>query len=147
MTPHIETLTRLVTLILAVVVSLGVAIAAEAADLPVFRKGLWEYTRTVETPGTQAKPVTMTNKKCTDPSADMKAMQALLAKQGCKISPLTAKGNQYMSSSECTVQGKAMSSRTVITVDSDSSYKVEVSSKGGGRSTKELLVAKRVGAC
>ena len=89
----------------------------------------------------------MTNKRCTDPSGDMKNMQALLAKQGCKVSPASAKGNQYTFSSECTVQGTAVTSRSVMTVDNDSSYKVDVTSQGGGRSTKELLVAKRVGAC
>jgi hypothetical protein len=134
------------TLVSALAVLCGALVPALAADLPAFRKGMWEFTRTVDTQG-QSKPVTMTNRKCTEPSADMKNIQALLAKQGCKLSPATAKGNQYTFSSECTVKGEAMSSRSVITVESDSAYKIEVSSKGGGRSTKELLVARRVGAC
>jgi hypothetical protein len=125
----------------------GTLSMALAADPPAFRRGLWEFKRTVETQGASAKPVTLTNKKCTDPSADMKNMQAMLAKQGCKVSPASAKGNRFTFTSECTVQGTTLSSRSVMTVDSDSSYKVEVSSKAGNRSTKELLVAKRVGNC
>ena len=138
---------RLAALTPALAVFSGAPISALAADLPAFRKGMWEFTRTVEAQGAQSKPVTMSNKKCTDPTADMKSIQAMLAKQGCKVSPATAKGNQYTFSSQCTVKGTAMSSRSVITVESDSAYKLEVSSKGGGRSTREILVAKRVGAC
>ena len=124
----------------------GALTLALAADLPAFRQGLWEFTRTVEMQGAQ-KPMTLTNKKCTDPSVDMKNMHAMLAKQGCKVSPATTRGNQYTFSSECNVKGTAMSSQSVITVESDSSYKVNVTSKDGGKSTKELLVAKRVGNC
>jgi hypothetical protein len=45
------------------------------------------------------------------------------------------------------MQGLHVQSKSVITVESDSAYKVEVTSTGAGVPTKELLVAKRVGDC
>jgi Protein of unknown function (DUF3617) len=131
----------------AVALLLCLSARAFAAELPPLRKGMWEFNRTVEGQGPGGKAATMTNKKCTDPSADMKRMTDLLSKQGCKFSAPSAKANVYSFSSECQVQGVAMQSQSVITVESDSSYTVQVSANGGGRSTKELLVAKRVGDC
>ena len=123
------------------------SLAALAADPPSFRKGMWEFTRTVEGQGAGGKPVKLTNKKCTDPSADMKRMRELLAKQGCKASAVSSKGNTRTFSSTCQVQGVAVLSQNVMTVQSDSAYTVQVSSSGGGRSTKEILTARRVGDC
>lgn len=124
-----------------------VSLAALAADLPSFRKGMWEFKRTVEGQGAGGKPVTLSNKKCTDPSADMKHMNELLAKQGCKVSAVSSKGNTHSFTSSCQVQGVPMQSQSVMTVQSDSAYTVQVSSSGGGRRTKEMLTARRVGDC
>jgi hypothetical protein len=38
-------------------------------------------------------------------------------------------------------------STTVITVKSDSAYRVEVNGSTAGQATKELLVARRIGDC
>jgi hypothetical protein len=131
----------------AVAVSLSVSAVAFGAELPPFRKGMWEFNRTVDGQGPGGKPATMTNKKCTDPSADMKRMNDTLSKQGCKFSAPSAKANVYSFSSECQMQGISMQSQSIVTVESDSAYTVQVTGSGGGRSTKELLVAKRVGDC
>jgi hypothetical protein len=130
-----------------VALSLSLSAIAFAAELPPFRKGMWEFNRTVDGQGPGGKPATMTNKKCTDPSADMKRMNDMLSKQGCKFSARSAKANVYSFSSECQMQGISMQSQSIVTVESDSAYTVQVTGSGGGRSTKELLVAKRVGDC
>jgi hypothetical protein len=116
-----------------------------AEDLPVFRQGLWEFQRTV---GTQK----MVSKKCTSPSDDMKRQNAMLEKAGCRFSPMKKKGNTYTFTTECTVKnpsGGTLIGRTtsIITVESDSAYKVQVDGTANGQSTKELLIARRVGDC
>jgi ABC-type transport system involved in cytochrome bd biosynthesis fused ATPase/permease subunit len=131
----------------AVMLSLCLFAIALAAELPPFRKGMWEFHRTVDAQDSSAKPTTMTNKKCTDPSADMKRMNEMLSKQGCKFSATTVKANVYSFSAECKMQGASGQSQSTITVESDSAYTVLVTGSGGGRSTKEFLVAKRVGDC
>jgi hypothetical protein len=125
----------------------SVSFAAFASDPPAFRKGMWQFTRTVEGQGAGGKPVTMTSKKCADPSADMKRMKESLSKQGCKFTAPTVNGNTYTASSECIVQGVPVQSQSVVTVEGDSAYRLQITSSGGGRSTKELLIAKRVGEC
>jgi hypothetical protein len=130
-----------------VALSLCVSAVALAAELPAFRKGTWEFHRTVDGQDSSAKPTTMTNKKCADPSADMKRMNEMLSKQGCKFSATSAKANVYSFSADCKMQGVSGQSQSVITVESDSAYTVQVTGSAGGRSTKEFLVARRVGDC
>ena len=40
-----------------------------------------------------------------------------------------------------------MQSQSIITVASDREYKIDIESHGGGRGTKEVLHAWRVGGC
>jgi hypothetical protein len=100
---------------------------ALADDLPSFRPGLWEFKRSVEGTNGAGKP--------------------LNTKQGCKASSVVKSGNAYSFTTDCQIQGVPMQSRSVVTVESDSAYKVDVTSKGGARSTTEALVAKRIGEC
>ena len=137
------TLFKLATVLLLA----SASFTAFAGDPPTFRKGMWEFNRTVEGQGTGGKPVTMTNKKCADPSADMKRMRESLSKQGCKFTVPTVMASTYTVSSECKIQGVPVQSQSVVTVESDSAYRVQLTSSGGGRSTRELLIAKRVGEC
>jgi hypothetical protein len=120
---------------------------ASAAELPGFRQGKWDFQRTVEGQAAGGKPVTLTNQKCTDPSADMKKMHEVMSKQGCTFSGVAAKGNVYSFSSTCKIQGADVEFASEMTVESDSAYTVDVTSTGGGQSTREHLVAKRVGDC
>ena len=137
------TLLKLATVLLLPAVSF----TALAGDPPTLRKGMWEFNRTVEGQGAGGKPITLTNKKCADPSADMKRMKESLSKQGCKFTAPTINANTYTVSSECKIQGVPVQSQSVVTIESDSAYRVQVTSGGGDRSTKELLIAKRVGEC
>jgi hypothetical protein len=120
---------------------------ALADDLPSFRPGLWEFKRSVEGTNGAGKPLNTEIKKCVDPTADMRKMNEALTKQGCKASSVVKSGNAYSFTTDCQIQGVPMQSRSVVTVESDSAYKVDVTSKGGARSTTEALVAKRIGEC
>ena len=77
----------------------------------------------------------------------MKKMNEALAKQGCKFSPVEKSGNSYTFGADCEIEGTRIRSRSVMTVESDSAYKVDVTSTAGARSTKEVLSAKRLGDC
>ena len=123
----------------------ALATAADAQELPSFRKGLWEFNRTID--GGAGKPQTLTTKKCASPTDDMRKQNEMLAKAGCKFSPATKSGASYSFTSQCNINGVSAQSKSVITVEGDSAYKVNVESQQGGQSTKELLVAKRIGDC
>lgn len=118
---------------------------ALADDLPVLRQGLWKFQRTV-----RGKKIETT--KCTSPTEDMKKMNAMLEKSGCRFAPVKKSGNVYTYTADCSMKmptGATMSSRStsVMTVASESSYKIEIDVVTDGQSSKELLVAQRVGDC
>lgn len=126
----------------------AMASAATLADeLPVLAPGMWEFKRTVESQGAGGKPMNVENRKCTDPTAEMRKSNDMLAKQGCTFTPVSKSGATYTFSSDCRIQGVRYQSRSVITVESASAYRVDVTSSGSGPSTKEVLVAKRTGDC
>lgn len=118
---------------------------SQAQELPPFRKGLWEFNRTV--PGPSGKTREIKTKDCTNPTDDMRKQNDMLAKSGCKFTPVTKSGKAYSFSAQCVMQGMAFQSKSVITAESDSAYKVDVESLQGGAKTREQLVARRVGDC
>ncbi len=116
-----------------------------ADDLPALRQGLWKFQRTVG-----GKKIEAT--KCTSPTEDMKKMNAKLEKSGCRFSPVKKSGNVYTYTADCSMKmptGATMSSRStsVMTVVSESSYRIEIDAVTDGQSSKELLVAHRIGDC
>ena len=116
------------------------SIPVSAEDLPVFRQGMWDFQRTV---GTQKR----NTQKCTSPNDDMKRQNAMLEKAGCHFSPFKKAGKTYTFTAECTVENQSSHTTTVITVESDSAYTVQVDGTTDGQSTKELLTARRIGDC
>ena len=134
------------------VATLAVAIAAPLAradEPPKFRQGLWEFDRTA--PGGQK----MHKTQCTNPTEDMKRQNEMIEKGGgCKISPMQHSGNTYTFSADCNIaspQGGLVSFRStsVMTVESDSAYKIDVTTSGArpGPVGKEQLTARRIGDC
>mgnify|MGYP003393774307 FL=1 len=119
-----------------------------ADDLPIFRKGMWEFNRTIESaPGSQGKPQTITNKKCANPSEDMKKQSEMLSKSGCKFSSVVKSGNTYSFTSKCDIQGVATQGKSIITVENDGAYTVKVETRHGKQVTTEVLNARRIGNC
>jgi hypothetical protein len=117
------------------------SVAAAGEDLPAFRQGMWKFTRTVA-------GRTIESNKCTSPTDDMKRQNATLEKAGCKFSPIRKAGNTYTFEANCTLAGGMTSQTTsVLTVESDSAYKNEVTGTTAGEATRETLVARRTGDC
>jgi hypothetical protein len=126
-------------------VALFIADASCAEDPPPFRQGLWQFDRSV---GSQK----LQTKECTNPTEDMKQQNALLTKGGCKFTPSTRSGKTYTFSAECTITAPGSApitarSTSALTVESDGAYRVEITTTGGGTSTNETLLARRVGDC
>lgn len=113
---------------------------AHADELPALRQGKWEISRTAEG---MSQPMTV--QKCTDPVANMK--KGAEAKGSCTRSPTVRAGNTYRFSATCTIGGVQVISSSVMTIKSDSAYSVDVETKGGGKTSKEHISARRVGDC
>jgi hypothetical protein len=120
---------------------------AAADDWPALRTGMWEFSRTIETPGTPGKPQIFQTRKCTNPSDDMKKQNEMLTKGGCKFSAVTRSGNTYTYSAVCKLKVASGTSKSVLTVESDSAYMIRIESDFGGEQTRELLRARRLGDC
>jgi hypothetical protein len=60
---------------------------------------------------------------------------------------VTRSGNLYTFSLSCRLQGVEVQSRTLIKLESDSEYVVDAESKQNGNTTREHLVARRIGDC
>ena len=110
-----------------------------ADDLPAFRYGMWEFHRTM---GVK----TMEARKCTDPSGD------ILQKDGCKLSSVKKSENTYTFTADCppvAPKSPELGGRVtvILTVVSDSFYKVESQGTIDGKAVKEFLDARRVGDC
>lgn len=136
---------RPAALLLAALLTPASTLSSE--DLPALRKGMWELNRTLAGQGADGKDVQMSSKRCLDPWNSMNAMKAALAKQGCKAAPASVKGNVRTSVTECPVQGATVRSESVMTITSDSAYTVGITTTGGGKASRETLVARRVGDC
>lgn len=136
-------LARFAVLLAATLVTGRVA----ADDWPALRAGMWEFSRTIETPGASGKPQDIQKKDCTNPTDDMKKQNDMLTKAGCKFSPVVRAGNTYTFSATCTMQGASGTSKSVLTVQGDSAYEIRVDSDFGGKKTHEVLRAKRTGDC
>ena len=139
------TIMRIVLTVLGILVFTAVCRPSLADELPAFRQGMWKFERTV---GKEKFEVT----KCTSPSEDMRKQNAMLEKGGCRFSPVKKSGNVYTFTADCSIKtpsGAAISSRTtsVMTVESDTAYKIEIDGVTDGQTTKELLVAQRIGDC
>ena len=135
----------IVATVTAILLSTLAAGPVLADDLPALRQGLWKFQRTVG-----GKKIEAT--KCTSPTEDMKKMNAKLEKSGCRFSPVKKSGNVYTYTADCSMKmptGATMKSRStsVMTVASESSYRIEIDVVTDGQASKELLVAQRVGDC
>ena len=123
---------------------MAIAGLAHADEWPVFRHGMWNFTRIIESGGGARS---IANKKCMNPTDDMKQQRDASARLGCTVSPITKAANVYTFVSSCNVQGQTVQSKSVMTVESDSAYKLRVESQAGGQTTKERLVANRTHDC
>jgi len=130
---------------LLIALSVLAAGSTRADEPPALRQGLWQFDRTV---GGQK----LQTRECVSPSEDMKRQNAMLEKSGCKFSPAEHTAKSYAFTAECTIKppgGETVTARSssVMTVENDSAYSVEIATTGAGTSTQEHLVARRLGDC
>jgi hypothetical protein len=118
---------------------------AMGADWPTFKPGHWTFDRTMSDMG--AAPQKISTSKCTDPTADQKSQQAMLAKAGCQFTPLTQSGKTYRYSATCKMAGMTTTSNSVLEVESAEAYTITVDSVVDGSKTHEVLRARRTGDC
>jgi hypothetical protein len=114
--------------------------------VPTLRQGLWSYQRVAETPGRGLpRPVSMS--KCVDPSADLKKNLDALKARNCTLSAITRNGNAYAWTVTCPVNGETLAISSVITVEGDTAFREEMSSRLGSQDSRSTLSARRVGDC
>ncbi len=130
--------------LLAALMACAVPIA-QAADWPTFKPGHWTFDRTMTGAGAAAKKVSTS--ECTDPTADQKKQQAMLAKAGCQFTPLSQSGKTYRYSATCKMAGMTTTSDSVLEVESAEAYTITVDSIVDGDKTHEVLRARRTGDC
>src|SRR5438477_9989001 len=119
----------------------------QAQDLPIFRQGMWEFNRTIESTTNSGKPQSTKDNRCTNPTDDMKKQKEMLSKLGCKVSSANNDNKTYSFSAECKIQNTTVQTKSVITVENDAAYNIRVESQTGGQITKEQLQARRTGDC
>lgn len=124
--------------------ALLLAAAAHADELPALKPGEWSYQREVD-----GRP--LLRRKCADPTADLRQQHEQLTRAGCTVTPLKRSGASYTFDAACVVktpQGAVKSTTTsVITVQSEAAYTVQVRGTTDGKPTDEKLTAKRLGDC
>jgi hypothetical protein len=126
--------------------AVGLATATEAPEVPVFRQGLWSYQRVSETPGRKTQqPVSMS--KCLDPSADLKKNLEQLKARNCTVSAISRNGNAYAWTVACPLNGETLQIRSLITVENDTAFREEMSSRWGNQDSRSTLSARRIGDC
>jgi hypothetical protein len=116
-------------------------------EWPNLRPGSWEFTRTIRSAHTGGKPQVVKATRCTDPVADMRQQNARLSKAGCTFSPMVRRGNTYTFTSQCKIAGMEARSKSTLTVESPTAYRLHVDTVEDGTAGQEDLVARRVGDC
>ena len=121
---------------------------ADAIESPQFRKGLWNFLRTLErireAPHPNQLLVQEEVTRCVDPTLAMKAIFASPSIGSCNSSRPEMLNNRYVFSKRCDFMGPV---RTEITVQSDESYTELNVLTVGNFPRKDLVVARRIGDC
>ena len=135
--------------IAAVVALFAPTPACLAYDGPTFRSGLWKFERTLETNGEQTNrlqtsglPIAQEITRCVDPTSAMKAQ--FTQQLSCKSKNFRKTDGGYVFQKIC---GSGAPIETQIDVYGDSAYTEINQGNIGQMSSKETVVAQRVGDC
>ena len=115
------------------------SVPASADELPAFRRGMWEFHRTMAGKSTEAR-------KCIDPTEN------ILQKTGCTFSSIKKSENIYTFVAECPAENPTSPvlggrSTVVLDVKSNSFYQVVSEGTVAGHPVKEYLDARRRSDC
>jgi hypothetical protein len=123
--------------------------ACLAEDGPTFRSGLWKFERTLETDGKTTDryenndlPIKREMTRCVNPTPAVKA--ELTPLEACKPKDLRKTDDSYVLERVC---GRDSPIKTEIDVKSDSAYTQIDEGNIGKTSTRETVVAQRIGDC
>jgi hypothetical protein len=119
---------------------------ADGVELPALQPGLWEYRRTLAH-GQAAKPQTATLRKCTDPRAEIRDKMTELRKKNCQFTPLTKRGDRYLSSWTCPTPYGPSRFRDVLIVKDAGSYQDLIEMRSGTQTSEQRIDARRLGEC
>lgn len=122
-----------------------VAAAAGENEGPLPRAGMWELKTTLQ--GQAASARSSSERQCVDPMAHLRRAAERLLEQGCKVSGLKKRWNTYSFASECRPDGGLRLTYSVMNVDDENTYTLDVVSHGSEGMVKEHLEAKRLGEC
>ena len=118
---------------------------------PVLRGGLWKFERTLATNGeptnrlqTSGLPINRDTTRCVDPTSALKLELARRQFGVCDVKDLRKTDDGYVFEKVCS---DATPIKTEINVKSDSAYTEVNEGSIGKMSTKETLVAHRIGDC
>ena len=117
-----------------------------AAELPNFKPGLWEYTRTVVN-GQSPKPQVLTVHKCTDPTADIRNRMAVLKSKNCQFTPLRRKQDHYLSEWTCPTPNGPTRFHDALIVKDATRYQDTSEIYTAQRVSQQKIEATRVGDC
>jgi hypothetical protein len=115
-------------------------------ELPSFKPGLWEFTRTMVQPA-QSADTTKPVRQCTDPIVDMKRKWAALISKGCRFTAIKRVADRYSYSSSCPANGQLVNVKSVVQVLGEDSYQVTTEMHRGAELTETLIIARREGDC
>jgi hypothetical protein len=140
---------RRVPAIAAAVALFAATPACLAYDGPTFRSGLWKFERTLETDGRETNrlqssglPIAREMTRCVSPTSAMKAQFTPFG--ACKPKNFRQTDGGYVFQKFC---GSGAPIETQIDVRGDSAYTLINQGNIGKMSTKETVVAQRVGDC
>jgi len=139
-------------LIVATAIALFAAMpSCFAYDGPTFRSGLWKFERTLETDGkptdrlpTSGLSIDREMTRCVNPTAAVKAEFTPSHFGACKTKDVRKTDGGYVFQKTC---GSDLPVETQIDVKSDSAYTETNQGSIGKISTKETVVAQRIGDC
>jgi hypothetical protein len=142
---------RTLAIVVANAAWLGSATLAVAEEWPRFRKGVWQFDRTLELIGVvddsdeKARVLIRSQMtRCVDPSEAMKETFKPLAVGSCHSRPPERIANRYVFPLRCDYMGPV---RTTIDVESDTAY-IEVNELTVGRLPRtDTVVARRIAEC
>jgi hypothetical protein len=118
---------------------------AETVDSPKFRKGLWEFVRTLEFPAHRVVAKQEETLRCVDPTHAMKGTFTSPDVGNCRSTKPTRVDNRYSFASRCDYLGPVS---TEIVVHNEESYTEHNNKLNAGAFPKvDKVVARRVGDC
>ena len=145
-----KSLNRRTALAIAAAIALvAAAPACFAEDGPTFRSGLWKFERSLETDGkttdrleTNDLPIKREMTRCVNPTPAVKA--EFTSFEACRPKDLRKTDDGYILQRIC---GGDSPIKTEIDVKSDSAYTEINEGNIGKTSTRETVVAQRIGDC